>query len=102
MSRLKGKPFEIVAISLDDTREILVHMLQNIKMPGIQTWDKAGRENPVGKLYNALILPTWYLLDENGVIRARDPFGRKLIPAVEAVLAGSATPKAKHDTTADE
>ena len=102
MSRLKGKPFEIVAFSLDDTREIPVHMLQKMKMPGIQTWDKEGRENPIGKLYNAAILPTWYLLDENGVIRARDPFGRKLIPSVEAALAGPTTPAEKHEAAADE
>ncbi len=91
MSRLKNKPFEILAISLDDAREILVHMLGSMKMPGIQTWDEKGRENPIATLYNAVTLPTWYLLDENGVIRARDPFGEQLIPAVTALLARSKT-----------
>lgn len=89
MSRLKGKPFEILAISLDDIRELLVHVVDEQKIPGIQTWEESGRENRIAELYNANALPVWYLLDEKGVIRARDPFGDKLIPAIEGVLAAS-------------
>ncbi len=87
MSRLKDKPFEILAISLDDQREFLVHLLKNKKFPGIHTWDDKGRENPIAEQYNVLDLPVWYLLDERGVIRARDPFEDKLVPAVNAILA---------------
>lgn len=86
MSRLKDKPFEIVAISLDDERNALTHMLEHMKVPGIQTWDDKGRENPIAKQYNVLRLPTWYLIDRKGVIRARDPFGDALIPAAKATF----------------
>ncbi len=86
MSRLKDKPFEILAVSLDDERHALTHMLEHMKIPGIHTWDDKGRENPIAERYNVLSLPTWYLIDEKGVIRARDPFGDALIPAAEAIL----------------
>ncbi len=86
MSRLKGKPFEILAIALDDTRAEVLHLLESKNMPGIHTWDEKGPENPIAEQYNVIGLPTWYLLDEKGVIRARDPYGRELIPAVEAIV----------------
>ena len=87
MSRLKGKPFEILAVSLDDAREFLVQIVEQKSIPGIHTWDEQGRDNPIAEMYNAFSLPSWFLLDEKGVIRARDPFGDKLIPAVESIFA---------------
>ncbi len=86
MSRLKGKPFEILSVSLDDLREMLVHVVEEKKVPGVQTWEKSGRENPIAEMYNANGLPSWFLLDEKGVIRARDSFDDALIPAIESIL----------------
>ena len=86
MSRLKGKPFEILAVSLDDTTAEVVGVVEALEFPGLHTWDEKGRENPVAKQYNVQNLPTWYLIDSKGVIRARDPFGEKLVPAIETVV----------------
>ncbi len=97
MSRLKGKPFEILAISLDDHRDILAYMLKNKKVPGIHTWDDKGRENPIAEQYNVLDLPVWYLLDDKGVIRARDPFEEKLVPAVYAIFKSAKDNEGKND-----
>jgi len=88
--KLSGKPFEILAVSLDDERVMLTATIEQRKLPGIQTWDPTSwDEHPVRTLYNVQQLPTWYLIDAGGVIRARDPLGKKLIPAVERVLAMS-------------
>jgi thiol-disulfide isomerase/thioredoxin len=81
-----GKPFEILGVSLDDFEEMLEATLDHHKLPGIHTWEEAGRENEVATLYNAQVLPTWYLIDAKGVIRAKDTFGEALIPAVEKLL----------------
>jgi thiol-disulfide isomerase/thioredoxin len=85
-AKLDGKPFRVLAVSLDDTRSSLTMLLNALDPPGIQTWDEAGRKNPVALMYNAQVLPTWYLIDADGVIRARDPFGDKLLPAIRALL----------------
>lgn len=93
MLRLKNKPFEILAISLDDDRHELVSVIKGARVPGIQTWESNGwDENPVRKLYNVQNMPTWYLIDTKGVIRARDPFGKELISAVEVIFAEAAKP----------
>ncbi len=90
MLRLKNKPFEILAVSLDDDGASLVDVVKRQGVPGIHTWEPIGwDDNPVRILYNVQNMPTWYLIDTKGVIRARDAFGATLVPAVEAVLAGA-------------
>ncbi len=87
MSRLKDKPFTILAVSVDDDRDSLITTLESRKVPGIQTWDPVGwEENPIARLYNVQNIPTWYLIDAKGVIRGRDPFDKELIPAVTTLL----------------
>ncbi|MEK6798690.1 MAG: TlpA disulfide reductase family protein [Planctomycetota bacterium] len=84
--KFKDQPFEVVGLSLDEVRELLAATVQQQQMPGLQTWEPSGRDNPVATLYNAQILPTWYLIDAEGIIRERDPLGEKLIPAIEKLL----------------
>ncbi len=86
MLRFKDRPFEILAVSIDDIRQAVINLMTTMNPPGIQTWDEKGSENPIARLYNVQRLPTWFLLDEKGVIRARDPFGEKLIPALHSLL----------------
>ncbi len=95
MSRLKGRPFEILAISLDDDREDLVEAVRQRKVPGIHTWDTAGWANPIGKLYNVQGIPAWYLIDPQGVISSRDPFADELLPAISAALNPNKPPAPK-------
>ena len=98
VSRLKDKPFEILAVSCDDLKEDLVDVIKRRKAPGIHTWSEEGSENPVASLYNIRNYPTWYLVDGDGVIRARDPFGDALIPAIEKALKRSRKASPSTDT----
>ncbi len=84
--RFKARPFVILGVSLDDFEEIPKATIELRKLPGIQTWEESGPDNAVATLYNAQFLPVWYLIDKNGVIVARDPFGEKLLPAIEKAL----------------
>lgn len=86
MSRLKGKPFEIVSVSLDDDVSDAKTLVTDMKFPGIHTWELVEEKHPVAEKFNVQSMPTWYLIDGLGVIRARDPQGDKLIPAIEAIL----------------
>lgn len=89
--RLKDKPFEILNISLDGSRREMESIVKGAKFPGIHTWHKKGRDNPIADLYRAYSLPTWYLIDAQGRIREKDPFGDKLVPAVERAMAAAPT-----------
>lgn len=86
MSRLKDKPFEIVSVSLDDAASDAKSIVTDMKFPGIHTWELIEEKHPVAEKFNVQSMPTWYLIDGLGVIRARDPQGDKLIPAIESIL----------------
>ncbi len=94
-TKMAGKPFEILAVSVDDEREALTNLLSVHRMPGIQTWDEKGEDNPVAGQYNVRELPTSYLIDKSGVIRERDPGPEKLAATIESLLnAPSSSPPA--------
>lgn len=84
--KAENKPFEILAVSVDEDRGALEAVVKSKKAPGIQTWSEKGGENPAARLYNVRGLPTWYLIDQKGVIRRRDPAGEELVTAVNEIL----------------
>ncbi len=83
---LSDKPFVILSVSLDESGDMAKRLVKRMKAPGIHTWDIIDGENPVGLMYNVRQLPTWYLLDQKGIIRMRDPKSDKLVELVEALL----------------
>ncbi len=92
---LQGKPFEILAVAIDEDKQGLEQLIKAIDAPGIHTWDPKGSENPVGLLYNVERLPTWYLVDQQGIIQARDPDSEKLADLVKSLLNTDAVAKDK-------
>ncbi len=99
-ARFRERGFEIVAISLDDSREAVQNALGSLKVPGIVVWDEKGPDNPVVELYNVQSLPTWYLLDRDGVIRGRDLDLIKLESMVESILPADSRAKKESDEAA--
>ena len=93
LNQLAGKPFEIVAVSVDENRDELVSALLTLKPGGVQTWDEAGEGNPVAEMFNVQNLPTWYLIDQHGVIRVRNPRTEDLTVTVDALLKGQPPPR---------
>jgi len=95
--RFAGKPFEILSISLDDSKEALTGLLNVKPVPGIHTWDEKGPENPVSETYNVQALPALFVLDHRGAIRHRDPKPEELLkliePLVEAAPRDAAAPE---------
>ena len=80
-----GREFEILNVSLDSNDSNLPAFVRRLEMPGIQTWEWVDDSNPVGKLFNVFSLPSWFLIDDTGVIRARNPFGEKLESSVTEI-----------------
>lgn len=76
--RSNHRPFEILNVSLDPESSMLETVVAKLHMPGVHTWERRGGASPVAVRYNVYGLPAWFLIDELGVIRARDPFGEEL------------------------
>jgi peroxiredoxin len=82
--RLKGKPFALVGVSRNKTREGLQRCEEKHGMTWRSFFD--GQEGPISKRYNVKLMPTVYVLDAKGVIRYKGVKGEALDRAVDELL----------------
>lgn len=85
-NKYKDKGLSVVGVSLDRNRE---QWLQAIADDGLE-WNHVSNvqyfDGPIAKLYNINAIPAAFLLDENGVIVARDLRGPSLEAKVSELL----------------
>jgi len=82
--QFKGKPFEIIGISLDEKKEPWLKAIQKDNLPWVHLSTLESRENEVARYYGITSIPSSFLLDPEGKIIARDLRGDEL----EKVLSG--------------
>ena len=93
--KLEGRPFTILGVNIDSTREEALKIINDQKMSWRHAFDGAPGTGKAFELYNVQYVPTIYLLDEAGVIRGRgdlrgqklDDLAEKLVKALEAKTA---------------
>jgi thiol-disulfide isomerase/thioredoxin len=92
VNRLKGKPFTLVSISVDEKRETLTNFLKKEPMPWVH-WHN-GPAGPVIADLHVIYYPTIFVLDDRGIIRYKDVRGKRLEEAVDTLVkAAEAKPK---------
>jgi peroxiredoxin len=67
--RYQGRPFAIVAVSADNTREELRDAQRRKALPWRSWWD--GPSGPIARLWGVDAFPTLVLIDSHGVVRYR-------------------------------
>lgn len=79
-NQFKGRNFEIVGISLDDTnaRAKWLKAVQDDHLPWQQLWTPGGWQQGVAPLYNVRAIPQNFLLDPSGTIVATNLHGEEL------------------------
>jgi thiol-disulfide isomerase/thioredoxin len=70
--KLRGRGFEIVAISLDQKESDLRRVIQEKELPWPQYFDGKGWENQFAVRYGVFGLPTMWLVDKRGNLRDTD------------------------------
>ena len=72
VEKMKGRPFSIVAVNSDSSREKLKEVMakENITWP--QFFDGGGTSGPIATAWNVSGWPTLYLIDAKGVIRHKN------------------------------
>jgi peroxiredoxin len=86
-NKYHSKGFDIIGISLDQSREQLDSFVASNKMPWPQYFDGKGWQNKLAQHYGIMGIPATYLVDGQGTIIARDLRGPELEKAVAAALA---------------
>ena len=70
---MKGKPFEVIAISIDDSDEDVIEFMEKEMALPLVNWH-VGRESQLYKDWNIKSVPTYFLIDEKGIIHASGSF----------------------------
>src|SRR3954447_9606968 len=84
VKRLEGKPFALLGVNRDASREALKKCEEKGKITWRSFFD--GRDGPISKGYNIKSMPTIYVLDAGGVIRYKGVSGEALDKAVDGLL----------------
>jgi thiol-disulfide isomerase/thioredoxin len=84
VKRLKGKPFVLVSISVDDSKDKVRRFLERTPMPWTHWYMGAGSE--LVDLWDLDALPSILVLDHKGVIRYKDVREQRMDDAVNKLL----------------
>ena len=84
--KYKDDNFQIIGISLDQSRDKLVDYLEKEGITWPQFFDGNGWQNQVAKMYGIRAIPHMYLIDGEGVVRKSDVRGPALEPAVAELI----------------
>lgn len=74
----KNNGFNIVAVSIDDDKQRWIDAVHADKLPYTNLSEKNGGENTAAIVYGINQIPTNYLIDQNGIIIAKDLEGDEL------------------------
>jgi peroxiredoxin len=96
LKRHKAARFALLGVNCDSTREKMRRGMTEESITWPNWFDGSVNAGPIAARYHVASLPTIYVLDADGVIRARDVRGKALNAAVETLLAReSRTPAAE-------
>ena len=72
VEKLKDKPFSIVAVNSDSSREKLKEVMAKENVTWPQFYDGGNTSGPIATQWNVTGWPTLYLIDAKGVIRHKN------------------------------
>jgi len=91
VARFEKRPFAIVGVNSDADRETILGLCRDKGLTWRSFFDDGGTDGPIATRWNVQGWPTCYLLDHEGVIRAkghdevaRDDAIEKLVAEAEA------------------
>ncbi len=86
VKRLAGKPFVLLGINSDRDREQLKDTLKTENINWRSWWDAGSIGGPIQTKWQVTQRPTIYVLDERGIIRAKDVMRDDLDRVVDRLL----------------
>ncbi len=83
--KYQDQGFEIFGVSLDRKRDPWIQAIHNDNIDWPQASDLKGWDNPTRKEYGVMAIPSNFLIDEEGVIVAKDLRGEELDQKLEEI-----------------
>jgi peroxiredoxin len=85
-NKFKDKNFEILAVSLDNRKNLWLKAIEKDGLPWIHVSDLQGWMNEVAQEYGVTAVPQNWLIDPNGVIIAKNLRGEQLEKTLEQLV----------------
>ncbi|MHC1780025.1 MAG: redoxin family protein [Bacteroidales bacterium] len=85
-NKFHDKGFDVVAVSLDESKDQWISAIKKDNMPWIHLSDLKGWKSEVAGIYGVSAIPASFLLDSNGVIVATNLRGEKLEEKLSELL----------------
>ena len=87
VKRLQNQPFALLGVNSDSDREQLKEVLKTEQITWRSFWNgPSGTAGPISKAWNVHGWPTVYVIDQQGVIRAKNVREHQLDKAVDELL----------------
>jgi hypothetical protein len=93
---LENKPFALVGVNSDPDRKAVQEVLRKEQITWRSFWDK-GQNGPIAKAWHVNAWPTFYIIDDKGVLRAQANTKEEMALAVTLLLR-----KVKKKATGDD
>ena len=86
VEKLRDRPFVIIGVNSDASRELVKTISAKEKLTWRSFWDGGKIGGPIATRWNVHAWPTIYILDQQGVIRAKHLRGSALDKKVDELL----------------
>jgi hypothetical protein len=86
VKEMDGKPFSIVAVNSDSSKDELKKILAKEEITWPQFFDGGGTSGPIATAWNVSGWPTIYVIDAKGVIRAKNLRDEALSKEIRALV----------------
>jgi hypothetical protein len=87
VKRLQGKPFALLGVNSDSDREKLKSVLKDEQITWRSWFDGGGPGGPIARRWQIQFWPSIFVIDAQGVIRAKDLEGPDLDRVLDTLLA---------------
>jgi peroxiredoxin len=84
--KYKTKGFQVYAVAIEDNKKAWTDAIKFDELNWINVIEKTYPDSKVATLYNVKVLPSTFLLNENGEIVARNIFGQELEKWLDNIL----------------
>jgi hypothetical protein len=71
VEKMEGKPFVIIGVNSDASKEALKKVLEKEKITWRSFWNGGSTDGPIAKDWNVQGWPTLYLIDHKGIIKKK-------------------------------
>ena len=85
-STYNDKGFEIIGISMDDSKAKFQSYMDSQELPWPQVFDGKGWMSEIGQLYAVSSIPATFLIDRQGRIRYKNVRGEKLVQSIGELI----------------